>query len=85
MIKKDLAKQQAEEIDRLRLELASAEAELVSVFYENGFPEFSQGAPTHELQYVATAATCNGLVELIESLTKQLEEANAALAKEGRR
>lgn len=43
----------------------------ISGFYENEYPDYTQGAPTNELQSVVTAAEVNNL---LQSLIKTEEE-----------
>jgi len=43
----------------------------ISGFYEKEYPDYTQGAPTHELQSVVTAAEVNNL---LQSLIKTEEE-----------
>lgn len=54
------------------MELQEARAQIVSGFYEERVPAFQQGAPTHELQDVVTAAEVTGYVARIEQLRGEL-------------
>lgn len=56
-----------EEIRRLR-------EELVSGFYEDDVPMFTQGRPVHELQSVVTAEECTGYVTKISMLRQRMQE-----------
>lgn len=53
----------AERISELETQLAAANAQIISGFYEGMVPTFQQGAPTHELQSVATAHEVEGWVQ----------------------
>lgn len=45
--------------------------QLISGFYEEQYPSYKQGAPTHELESLATADEVNGLVRTIQKLHEQ--------------
>ena len=55
-----------DEIEALKTRVKELEAQIISGFYEDRVPQYSQGAPTHELQEVATAEEVNHLVSVIE-------------------
>lgn len=62
----------ANEIERLTAEVADLKKKLISGFYEEEYPQYSQGEVTHELQDIATAEEVNGLVTKIKELKEQL-------------
>jgi uncharacterized protein YjiS (DUF1127 family) len=50
------------EVRALEIELDETKRQIVSGFYEDETPLYTQGTPTMELQSVMTADECNGLV-----------------------
>ena len=63
----------ADRIEHLQSELTELRQQVISGFYEDEFPSYAQGVPTHELQDVMTAAEANGLIKMIKKL-RQAEE-----------
>ena len=63
---------QQREIERLK-------SLVISAFYENGYPEFEQGEPIHELQEVFSAKDADELVAKISELQKALTDAQAKI------
>ena len=57
-----------DDLQRMQNEINRLRALIVSGFYEDEAPVYSQGLPTHELQSVLTAEEANGLVSRITDL-----------------
>ena len=51
-------------------EIKKLKSQLISGFYEDQFPVYTQGEPNHELQELVTASECNGLVDKIKLLSE---------------
>lgn len=52
--------------------IATLKSRLISGFYEEELPQFSQGEPTHELQELVTAEEVSGYVQRIAALREAL-------------
>ena len=50
------------------------EEDIVSGFWENEYPEFRQGIPTHGLEDILTADQANGLVQTIKRLEEEIAD-----------
>ena len=68
------------ELAATKAALAESEGQIISGFYEDEVPHYSQGAPEHELQSVVTALEVQGLVQRIISNRERAEQAEAKLA-----
>jgi hypothetical protein len=53
-------------IEEEQKEKEELKTHIVSAFYENGIPQFTQGVPTHELQEPLTAIVANTLINLLQ-------------------
>jgi hypothetical protein len=78
-IPKSLEYLAAREIEAQRTRIAILSEQVISGFYEEEIPLFTQGEPTHELQDVVTADEVTRYVMKIVSLTKELEGVKAAV------
>lgn len=67
--------------ERLAADIANLKKKLISGFYENEYPQYTQGEATHELQETATAEEVNGLVTKIRELKDQLAAREAYIEK----
>jgi hypothetical protein len=56
----------ASDYDALVVSLVEARQAQISVFSEEQYPQYKQGAPTHELEELMTAIDCSRLIELIK-------------------
>jgi hypothetical protein len=63
----------------LKEENIDLKAQLISGFYEEEYPQYTQGAPTNELQSVMTAVEARGLVEQITTLKSYATKLDEAL------
>jgi hypothetical protein len=64
----------------LKKRITELEQQIVSGFYEEEIPSFTQGVPTHELQSVVTAAECEGYVDKIKQLAEVTAKRDALKA-----
>lgn len=61
-------------ISELEAKVAELKSQLISGFYANEIPVYSQGEPTHELQELLTAKEANGMVDRITKLREGLKK-----------
>lgn len=66
-------------ITELETENAALKAQVISGFYEEEVPQFTQGIPTHELQSVVTAQEVTGYVSIVKSKDNEIRRLNEIL------